>query len=71
MDNPLYEAAREGRYRIDIDVRRENNEYVARWEQHGQKVEVRDPSQMTAFNLASEQALEALKHASVFDQTYG
>lgn len=71
MDNPLYEAALEGRYVIDLDVQQDGDEYVARYDHHGLNVEVRDVSAMTASNLASQQVLDKLRSARVFDRMYG
>lgn len=71
MDNPLYEAALEGRYQIDIDVTQRGDEYVATYNRHGLNVEVVDSSPMTASNLASQKVLEQLKDLKNWDQIYG
>lgn len=71
MDNPLYEAALEGRYVLDITVNKQGDEYVATWNRHGCKVEVRDVAESTASNLATQEALRQLRDVRSFDQMYG
>lgn len=71
MINPLYEAALEGQYVIDIDLTKEGDEYVARWNRHGTNVEVRDPSPIVAQKYAAQEALEQLKNSTVIDRLNG
>lgn len=69
--NELYEAALEGRYHIDVDIKKEGDEFVASYKRHGLNVEVRDASQMYAMQRATEEAINGLKNVTSFDRLNG
>lgn len=69
--NPIYEAAIEGRYVIDLDVREERGEFVARYNRHGLNVEERASSSSGAILLANTKVLEGLRDATSFDHING
>lgn len=71
MYNPIYEAAIEGRYPIDLEVSNENGEYVARYNRHGLNVEERASSSAGAILLANTKVLEGLRDATSFDYLNG
>lgn len=69
--NPIYEAAIEGRYVIDLDVSEERGEFVARYNRHGLHVEERASSSSGAILLANTKVLEGLRDATSFDHING
>lgn len=70
--NPIYEAAVEGRYVIDLEVTQDKNgEFVARYTRHGLKVEERASSSSGAVLLANTKVLEGLRDATSFDHING
>lgn len=69
--NPIYEAALEGRYPIDLQIEQKDGEWHAKYERHGLKVHTHAMSQLDAVNRANQEVMEGLKSVTKWDYLHG
>lgn len=62
MDNDLYQAMREGRVPLQVDIQQNGDGFTARYEGFGVEVEVKDNSQSFAQSEVIRRVLEKVRN---------